>query len=88
MTALAVRVLARVAQGGATRHLEVETYTWEALPEHERRAGSGFDLVEALARELEWVGGALERHGAHRVGAPPPRSPAPPASVLPRTSEL
>ncbi|MFM8979014.1 MAG: metabolite traffic protein EboE [Planctomycetia bacterium] len=57
-------VLARVAAGGVTSHLEVETYTWEALPEEERRAGSGSDLVEALARELAWTRATLEAHGA------------------------
>lgn len=61
-------VLACVAAGGVTSHLEVETYTWEALPEDERRAGSGHDLVEALARELAWTRATLEAHGA-RAGA-------------------
>jgi len=32
-------------------HLEVETYTWNVLPER-YRAG---DVVDAIARELEWV---------------------------------
>lgn len=65
------RVLARVAAGGVTSHLEVETYTWEALPEAERAAGSGRDLVEALARELEHVLGVLGRHGAVRADGGP-----------------
>ena len=65
------RVLARVAQGGATRHLEVETYTWEGLPEDERNAGSGFDLGEALAKELEYVLAVLARHGSLPEGALP-----------------
>lgn len=38
----------------SSSHLEVETYTWEVLPEEYRRAG----LVESIARELQWV---LER---------------------------
>ncbi len=67
------RALARVAAGGLTTHLEVETYTWDALPEAERRAGSGDDLVEALARELEHVEAVLARHGCTREG----RAPAP-----------
>jgi sugar phosphate isomerase/epimerase len=82
------RVLGRVAQGGATRHLEVETYTWDALPEHERRAGSGFDLVEALARELGWVRAALERAGARAEGPVRPRTPAPPAQPTSPATEL
>ncbi len=32
-------------------HLEVETYTWDVLPEPYRRE----DVVSAVARELEWV---------------------------------
>ena len=62
------RVLARVAAGGVTDHLEIETYTWDVLPEAERRDGSGFDLVEALAREYESVLASLEAHGATREG--------------------
>jgi hypothetical protein len=61
------RVLARVAAGDVTPHLEIETYTWGVLPEAERRRGSGSDLVEALAREYEHVLGVLEAHGVRRV---------------------
>jgi hypothetical protein len=68
------RVLACVARGEVTRHLEVETYTWDALPEAERRAGSGFDLVEALAREIQHVLGVLASHGVTRADAPAPRA--------------
>lgn len=32
-------------------HLEVETYTWEVLPEEYRREG----IVASIARELQWV---------------------------------
>ncbi len=32
-------------------HLEVETYTWDVLPEEYRREG----IVAAVARELQWV---------------------------------
>lgn len=49
------RVLARVAGGGITPHVEVETYTFDVLPEAERDAGSGHDLVGCLARELAWT---------------------------------
>lgn len=34
-----------------SRHLEVETYTWDVLPEEYRRE----DLVTAVGRELAWV---------------------------------
>ncbi|MEO8156502.1 MAG: metabolite traffic protein EboE [Betaproteobacteria bacterium] len=36
-------------------HLEVETYTWNALPEHLRAGG----MEQAIARELNWVKEAL-----------------------------
>ena len=32
-------------------HLEVETYTWNVLPEHLRAGG----MEKAIARELNWV---------------------------------
>ncbi len=38
-----------------TPHLEVETYTWDVLPEAFRRE----DIVAAVARELQWVLGVL-----------------------------
>jgi sugar phosphate isomerase/epimerase len=37
-------------------HLEVETYTWDVLPEEYRREG----IVASVARELRWVRGQLE----------------------------
>ena len=33
-----------------TNHLEVETYTWDVLPEDKRT-----DIVSSVVRELEWV---------------------------------
>jgi hypothetical protein len=38
--------------------LEVETYTWSVLPEHERPANDA-GLVHGLAQELAWARGAL-----------------------------
>ncbi len=57
------------ARTGLTDHIEIETYTWDVLPDEERRAGSGFDLVEALAREYEWVLGVLAGEGVRPEGA-------------------
>jgi len=37
-----------------TRHLEIETYTWDVLP-----AGLKVNLLESIAREYEWV---LQQH--------------------------
>ncbi|HET7218012.1 MAG TPA: metabolite traffic protein EboE, partial [Vicinamibacterales bacterium] len=39
-----------------TRHLEIETYTWDVLP-----AGLKVDLLESIAREYEWVLGAVRQ---------------------------
>lgn len=41
-----------------TRHLEVETYTWDVLPDKPR------DIVDSIARELTWVEAQLERASA------------------------
>jgi hypothetical protein len=49
-------VLGTVVRTGATRHLEIETYTWDVLP-----AGLKSDLLESIAREYEWVLGTLRR---------------------------
>ena len=49
---------------GATRHLEIETYTWDVLP-----PGLKLDLLESIEREYRWVLQAI-------AGVPPgaPRS--------------
>lgn len=39
-----------------SRHLEVETYTWDMLPENLKTG----DIVEYVCRELEWVRGQLD----------------------------
>lgn len=49
------RALGVVARGETTAHVEVETYTWDALPPEVRAE----TLVESLARELEWTRGVL-----------------------------
>jgi hypothetical protein len=48
-------VLALLRQEAHTPHLEVETYTWDVLPEEYRRE----DIASAVARELRWVLGEL-----------------------------
>ena len=40
-----------------TNHLEVETYTWDVLPENMRT-----DLVGSIVRELDWVRQTLNNH--------------------------
>ncbi len=47
-------VLGLLRHEAHTPHLEVETYTWDVLPEEYRRE----DIASAVARELHWV---LER---------------------------
>jgi sugar phosphate isomerase/epimerase len=44
-------ILARHRQQPISRHLEVETYTWDVLPAHYRQV----DVANAIARELAWV---------------------------------
>ncbi len=39
-----------------SRHLEVETYTWDVLPDNLKK---GDDIVDNVCRELEWVKGQL-----------------------------
>jgi hypothetical protein len=39
-----------------SRHLEIETYTWDMLPDHLKTG----DIVEYVCRELEWVRGQLK----------------------------
>ncbi|WP_437866165.1 metabolite traffic protein EboE [Sorangium sp. So ce363] len=56
-------LLSHLRDSPATQHLEVETYTWDVLPEDQRRGG----LVEAVARELRWVEERMVRDGS--VGA-------------------
>ncbi|TPE44433.1 metabolite traffic protein EboE [Pontibacter mangrovi] len=43
-------VLRLLAQNNVTKHLEVETYTWDVLPKELKK-----DLSESIRRELEWV---------------------------------
>ena len=45
-----LRVLAEVAGGSVSRHLEIETYTWDVLPEALRS-----DLLSSIEREYRWV---------------------------------
>jgi sugar phosphate isomerase/epimerase len=48
-------LLARLARENICQHLEVETYTWDVLPEEFR----GAPVDEAIARELAWTLEAL-----------------------------
>ena len=38
-----------------SRQLEIETYTWDVLPEHLKTG----DIVDYVTREIEWVRGQL-----------------------------
>lgn len=49
-----LETFAALRERALTEHLEVETYTWSVLPKALRR-----DLTALIARELEWVKGAL-----------------------------
>jgi hypothetical protein len=50
-------LLRLVRAGDVSRHFEVETYTWDVLPEEFRREG----IVVGIAREVEWAERALEQ---------------------------
>lgn len=49
--------LAVHAKTPLSTHLEIETYTWDVLPEHLKTG----DITEYVVRELEYVKGELER---------------------------
>jgi hypothetical protein len=48
-------LLDRLRREPVSPHLEVETYTWDVLPEEFRRD----DIVTAVAREMDWVLGRM-----------------------------
>jgi len=52
-------VLKAHAHNPIAPHLEVETYTWDVLPEHYRQV----DVSQAIARELNWVSDTLQDTG-------------------------
>ena len=49
-------LLAKVRADAISPHLEVETYTWDVLPEEHRRDG----VLADVGRELSWVRRELE----------------------------
>lgn len=49
------RLLQLQVEQAPTTHLEIETYTWDVLPESYR----GMPVTDAIAREIRWVMGAL-----------------------------
>lgn len=57
------------ARDPITAHLEVETYTWDVLPEEHR----GEDVVSAVARELQWVLDAAPAQPVLPIPNEPPR---------------
>jgi sugar phosphate isomerase/epimerase len=51
------RLLQLQAERTPTTHLEIETYTWDVLPQEYR----GISVVDAIVREVQWVIEALAR---------------------------
>lgn len=47
-------------------HLEIETYTWDVLPEHLKDG----DITDYVVRELEWVRAQLLQHSDQRADQP------------------
>jgi sugar phosphate isomerase/epimerase len=54
------RILAQHREEPVSAHLEVETYTWDVLPARYRAQG----VVDAVARELDWVKTQLAASGS------------------------
>jgi sugar phosphate isomerase/epimerase len=52
-------LLRLVRERDVSEHFEVETYTWDVLPEEFRRGG----IVEGISREVEWAGEQLRLDG-------------------------
>jgi hypothetical protein len=52
-------LLRLVRERDVSEHFEVETYTWDVLPEEFRRGG----IVEGLSREVDWAGEQLRLDG-------------------------
>jgi sugar phosphate isomerase/epimerase len=53
-------LLRLVRERAVSEHFEVETYTWDVLPEEFRREG----IVAGVAREIEWTERQLSVHGS------------------------
>jgi hypothetical protein len=53
--AYVAELLRLVRDGDVSEHFEVETYTWDVLPEEFRREG----IVAGISREVEWAGKSL-----------------------------
>ena len=49
------RLLQLQVELAPTAHLEIETYTWDVLPEEYRE----MPVVDAITREMQWVIGSL-----------------------------
>jgi hypothetical protein len=64
-----------------TRHLEIETYTWDVLP-----PGLKLDLLDSIAREYEWVLGVWRACSVRASDASEPRERSG-AAGPPRASE-
>jgi hypothetical protein len=62
-------LLAALPDGPPCGHLEIETYTFGALPEARRAALGVVDLTDALEREFRWV---LEQLARLQIGSPAP----------------
>jgi hypothetical protein len=54
--AFLVEILRQHHAQAISPHLEVETYTWDVLPERYRQVG----VASAVARELAWVRAQLD----------------------------
>jgi len=56
-------LLSLLADGRQATHLEIETYTWHAIPAERRRALGVESVVDCLEAEFRWVLGQLRGNG-------------------------
>ncbi len=64
-------LLAMQRERALTTHLEVETYTWDVLPEALRSDS----IAAAIAREIDWVWSELAAEGRHTAAQQMPLPP-------------
>lgn len=60
-------LLDEVLADSSSRHLEIETYTWDVLPPREKDMAGKGSLLESLAAEFRWLEGELKKRGCTKA---------------------
>ncbi len=55
-----IRSLGTLLEGNHSSHFEIETYTWEVLPDDLK-----VNLTDSIERELLWAIREIDRHSNH-----------------------